>query len=107
MYIKVKEMSEQKQISLRSKQKELLQRFFEIAEVDENGDLCIPLYDSSGDLTLFKQDSRKYQMYAYFRILRLIKKQIFFIKVKKVKRDKKFLCMHSNVIDQVKSVLES
>nr|CAG28287.1 hypothetical protein [Sulfolobus islandicus rod-shaped virus 1]CAG28294.1 hypothetical protein [Sulfolobus islandicus rod-shaped virus 1] len=100
-------MSQEEKISLRSKQKELLQSFFEIAEVDENGDYCVPLYTNEGDLTLFKKDTHSYQYFGYLRIMRLIKKGIFFIKVKKVKRNRKFLCIKSETIDYVKLLLES
>ncbi|WP_198968548.1 hypothetical protein [Saccharolobus islandicus] len=107
MYIGERKMTEQIKLSLRSKQKELLQKFFSIAQKDEVGDLCISMYNSNGKLTLFEQDAQKYQPYAYFRIMRLVEKGIFFIKVKKVKRNKKFLCMHSSIAEKLKSQFES
>ncbi|CAC93994.1 hypothetical protein SIRV1gp39 [Sulfolobus islandicus rod-shaped virus 1] len=105
--IKVKEMSQEVQIKLYPKQKELLIRFFSLAQKDSDNDLCIPMYTSEGKLFLFQKDANRYQYFGYLRIKRLVDKNIFFIKIKRVKRDKKFLCIKEDIVDYVRLLLES
>lgn len=101
-------MVESNVIHLQPREEEAIQLFFENFQQDEEGDLCVPLFDSnSGKVYLYHDHARRYQIYALRRIYNLVKKNVFFIKVKKIKRNKKFLCMKKENVEKIKSILES